>query len=110
MTSSLARDIADELSYISETKTIVFHDLTQSHYDDLYNHKSLAYNIANKLKSDSNFSLMTVDLAYFVFKNNQIGTYVIVSTIIDINFDEFIEVHCEYCEDSDDFARKIIEF
>ena len=45
MSSNLASEIANELSNITETKTIIINNLTQGHYDDMYNYNSLAYNI-----------------------------------------------------------------
>lgn len=108
MYSSLANEIANELSNITETKTVIINNLTQGHYDDMYNYKGLAYNIQKNLKVDSGYVLMSVDSSYFVFKNTEIGSYVIISTIIDINLDECIEVTLDYCENSDIFARKII--
>lgn len=110
MSSNLASEIVNELSNITETKTVIINNLTQGHYDDMYNYNSLAYNIQKNLKVDSGYSLMTIDSSYFVFKNSQIGSYVIISTLIDINTEDCIEVTLDYCENSDVFARKIINF
>jgi len=110
MSSNLASEIANELSNITETKTIIINNLTQGHYDDMYNYNSLAYNIQKNIKVDSGYSLMTVDSSYFVLRNSQMGSYVIVSTLININTEDCIEVTLDYCENSDVFARKIINF
>jgi len=108
MSIPLALRIANQISQLSETNTIVIHQPTFDDYNAITYKKFLAYDIAKFINPDSGYSFHSNIGSFMSFKNFEKGTYVIVLPIVDAIFDDYIEVVCFYCKDSDEFVKLYI--
>ena len=106
--SRIAKQIANDIMTINDTKTIVIYEPTNADYNEIHNYIFLRLDILKLLEINSGIShILSIKNSYMAFRNAKNNSFIIIGTDEDLYSDN-IEITYIYCKDADEFSKIII--